>query len=77
MSVSEIEMVPVETARPRKTRAPKVEPVEVWPKYFAKKPLTVNDKRYEVGDHVPEANGWLRVEAWERTGWLRVEKEPT
>jgi len=77
VSVSEIEMVPAAAARPRKRRAAQAAPAEVWPKYYAKKPLTVDNRRYEIGDHVPEANGWLRVEAWERTGWLRVEKEPS
>jgi hypothetical protein len=39
--------------------------------YVALKNIVVGDKNYKIGDIVPEANGWLRVESWVRSRWIK------
>ncbi|CAB4194561.1 hypothetical protein UFOVP1264_16 [uncultured Caudovirales phage] len=39
--------------------------------YVAMKPLIVDQKHYEPGDVVPEANSWLRIESWIRARFIK------
>jgi hypothetical protein len=52
-------------AAPRPSAAPLVDEHQE-PVYVALKVLVVGDKTYQPGEHIPEANGWLRVESWVR-----------
>lgn len=45
--------------------------------YVAKRPLKVGETIRWIGEPVPEAEGWLRVESWERFGFIKkVDDEP-
>lgn len=39
--------------------------------YTAGRRLKINEQWREVGEPVPEAHGWMRVEEWAHTGHLR------
>ena len=46
------------------------EPVKA--KYIALKPMSLADgSTVSIGDPVPEAVNWLRVESWVRAGYIR------
>jgi hypothetical protein len=40
--------------------------------YIARKPIKIGAKKFKIGDVVPEANSWTRVESWVRSGYLDV-----
>lgn len=45
--------------------------------YVAKRPLKVGETMRWIGEPVPEAEGWLRVESWVRFGFIKkVDDEP-
>ena len=46
-----------------------VSPVDV-----ARKPMRIGDRKIRIGEPVPEAGSWLRVEAWLRSGYLDVKE---
>jgi hypothetical protein len=44
--------------------------------YVARRSLKIGDRTVLKGEKVPEAEGWPRVESWERSGYLdKVEGE--
>lgn len=44
--------------------------------YVARRRLKIGTEIREIGSQVPEAEGWPRVEAWERSGFLnKIEGE--
>lgn len=66
-----------EVAAPRRRGRPpgsknKPKPVAGGVSYVARKPMTIGDRKVRVGDVVPEAGSWPRVEAWVRSGFLDV-----
>jgi hypothetical protein len=76
----DLETIPSEQVRPRaRTRKPK-QPVEAAAApgptdgvtYIARKPIKIGAKKFKIGDVVPEANSWTRVESWVRSGYLDV-----
>jgi hypothetical protein len=71
----ELETVPAAQVKPRRSK-PKP-PVETQTPgatggvlYIARKPLKIGSKKFKIGDAVPEANGWSRVESWVRAGYI-------
>lgn len=44
------------------------------PVYVARKPMRIGDRKIRIGESVPEAGSWLRVEAWLRSGYLDVKE---
>ena len=45
--------------------------------YIAKRQLLVGDGVRNIGEPIPEAEGWLRRESWERFGFIEwVEDTP-
>jgi hypothetical protein len=73
----ELETVPSEQVRPRRTRKAKQDKALTEAPgatggvvYVARKPLKIGQKRYTPGDVVHEAAGWLRVESWVRSGYI-------
>lgn len=42
------------------------------PVYVARKPMRIGDRKIRIGEVVPEAGSWLRVESWLRGGFLDV-----
>jgi hypothetical protein len=74
----DLETIPSEQVRPRaRTRKPK-QPVEAAAvvtggvTYIARKPIKIGAKKFKIGDVVPEASSWTRVESWVRSGYLDV-----
>lgn len=44
------------------------------PRYVARKSMQVGNRKIKVGDYVPEAGSWPRVESWIRSGYLDIEE---
>lgn len=64
-----------EQVKPRRPRAKKA-PENPTPgatggvQYIARKPMKIGGKKFKIGDPVPEANSWPRVESWLRAGYI-------
>lgn len=58
-----------------KKRAVEDVPVPEGPVYVALKPLMIDDKRYEIGEAVPEASCWPRIESWVRAGYVELKEQ--
>lgn len=43
--------------------------------YVARKPMRIGDREIRVGDVVPEAGSWPRVESWVRAGFLDAREQ--
>lgn len=71
-----METVPAEQVRKRTPRKPRPARENPTPgatggvQYIARKPLKIGEKKFKIGDVVPEANGWPRVESWLRAGYI-------
>ena len=71
MTTEAFEVVTSDRVRPRvvaKKRPP-------GPRYVARKPMVIGDKKIRIGDLVPEASAWPRVEAWVRSGYIDIVEE--
>ena len=66
MSTTEYEVVPEASVRRRRPRVP------AGPRYIARKPMTLGERKIRIGDVVPEAAGWPRVESWVRSGYIEI-----
>lgn len=53
----------VDVSRVRRKKAP-------GPSYVARKPMQLGGRKIKIGDVVPEAGSWPRVESWIRSGYL-------
>lgn len=42
------------------------------PKYVARKSMQIGGRKIRIGDVVPEAVSWPRIESWIRAGYLDV-----
>lgn len=72
----ELETIPAEQVRPKRSRKPKP-PVETETPgatggviYICRKPLKIGTRKFKPGEKVPEASKWTRVESWVRAGYL-------
>lgn len=73
MTAAAYEEVSSDQVRPRQTRKrAAAKPRPVGPQYVARKPMKIGEKKIKIGDPVPEAHSWPRVEAWVRAGYLDV-----
>ena len=70
MTAEAFEVVTSDQVRPRPVAKKAARPA--GPKYVARKPMTIGDKKIKIGDLVPEAAKWPRVEAWVRSGYIDV-----
>lgn len=52
----------------KKPATPKLE----GPKYVARKSMQIGGRKIRIGDVVPEAVSWPRIESWIRAGYLDV-----
>jgi len=43
--------------------------------YVAKRPIKIGEEIRQIGDPIPEADEWLRVESWVRNGHLTMVAE--
>jgi len=73
----DLETVPVEQVRPRRTRKAKQDKELTQTPgatggvvYVCRRPLKIGSKKFKIGDAIPEANGWTRVESWVRAGYI-------
>ena len=71
----DLETVPETAVKPRRPRArkPKENPTPGATggvQYIARKPMKIGNKRFKIGDPVPEASRWPRVESWLRAGYI-------
>lgn len=64
-----MESVPATQVRRRK---PAVVAEPAGPRYVARKPMTLGDRRIRIGDLVPEAAKWPRLESWVRSGYIDI-----
>lgn len=76
--MSEAAVAPARRGRPvgSKDKAPRA-PRTPRPKgtvYVARKPMRIGERMIKVGDVVPEAGSWQRVESWVRAGFLDVKE---
>ena len=71
MTAEAFELVSSDQVRPRPA-AKKAAAKQAGPKYVARKPMQIGDKKIKIGDLVPEAAKWPRVEAWVRSGYIDV-----
>lgn len=69
MTAAAFEVVTSDQVR-RRPRAKKPE----GPRYVARKPMQIGGRKIKVGEVVPEAASWPRVESWVRSGYLNVEE---
>ena len=69
MTAAAFEEVSSDQVRPR--QVPKAAKPK-GPRYVARKPMQIGDKKIKIGDLVPEAAKWPRVEAWVRAGYIDV-----
>jgi len=74
MSVGAFEAVEVsDQVRPKVVRKSASARVKVsGPRYVARKPMQMGDRKIKIGDLVPEAAKWPRVEAWVRCGYIEL-----
>lgn len=71
MTAAAIEAEASDQVRPRRGRPPKAK-VPAGPRYVARKPMKIGERKIKIGDDVPEAGSWPRVEAWIRAGYIDV-----
>lgn len=69
MTVTAFEVVTSDQVR-RKPRAKKPE----GPRYVARKSMQIGGRKIKVGEVVPEASSWPRVESWVRAGYIDIEE---
>jgi hypothetical protein len=65
MTTTAFEEIPLDQVRRRKPKGPK---------YVARKSMQIGGRKIRVGDVVPEAGSWPRVESWIRAGYLDVKE---
>lgn len=65
MTSAAFEVVDSTQVRPRKTTKK-----PAGPRYVARKAMQIGGRKIRVGDSVPEAGSWPRVESWIRAGYL-------
>lgn len=77
--MSEAAVAPARRGRPvgSKDKAPRAPRTPRTPRpkgtvYVARKPMRIGERMIKVGDLVPEAGSWPRVESWIRAGFLDV-----
>jgi hypothetical protein len=68
MTAPAFEMVDSAQVRRRTTKK------KTGPKYVARKPMQIGSRKIKIGDVVPEAGSWPRVESWIRSGYLDVKE---
>lgn len=68
MTAEAFEVIPSDQVRPRPIGKKKA----AGPKFVARKPMQIGDKKIKIGDLVPEAAKWPRVEAWVRSGYIDI-----
>ena len=72
MTAAAFEEISSDQVRPMPAKSPAKPKRPSGPKYVARKPMTIGSKKIKVGDLVPEAAKWPRVEAWVRSGYIDV-----
>lgn len=74
----EMETVPSTQVRPRRTSKKPKAPAAPAPEttggvtYVCRKPIKIGARRFKIGDPIPEASTWTRVESWVRSGYIDV-----
>lgn len=72
MTAAAFEEVSSDQVRPLPVKSVSRPKKPAGPKYVARKPMTIGEKKFKIGDLVPEAAKWPRVEAWVRSGYIDV-----
>jgi hypothetical protein len=73
MTAPAFEMVDSAQVRPLTPRVPRSKK-PAGPQYVARKPMQIGGRKIKIGDLVPEAGSWPRVESWIRSGYLDVKE---
>jgi hypothetical protein len=68
MTTEAFEVVTSDRVRPREVAKKR----PAGPRYVARKPMVIGEKKIKIGDLVPEASKWPRVEAWVRSGYIDI-----
>lgn len=71
MTASAFEVVDSTQVRRKVVKKPEIVKL-AGPKYVARKSMQIGGRKIRIGDAVPEAISWPRIESWIRAGYLDV-----